>query len=342
MTFAADDGFGILYLRSDKVRFDLGGETIDTARINSGSLFVGSGAGHTGLLIVTNGTLNPEKHYQIGVSGGTGVLINDGADFRGGNLNLSNAGGTGTYLVRNGGKHTGINGATIGWSLAATMIITNAGSYVEVNGTYLKNDSRLYIGAETHMRHARGIGVYDTSVVTVEGELRLVKASYYGPMEANLFIDGGILEGSGFCANVGSNPEANPFDTLNRGTIRPGGSNTVGTLTIGPTLYTQTTGKLEFEIGGAQPGMYDRLVLHGDVTLDADQAVCEVTFIDGYAPEGGETFDLFDFDALTGSFATLTLPALDPGLAWDTSDWYVSGLLKVEIVPSTGTLLMIF
>ncbi|HEX5221936.1 MAG TPA: hypothetical protein VFZ59_20405 [Verrucomicrobiae bacterium] len=43
----------------------------------------------------------------------------------------------------------------------------------------------------------------------------------------------------------------------------------------------------------------------------------------------GDTFKLFSFTGDPGSFASLTLPALDPGLAWNTSNLSVDGTISV-------------
>jgi hypothetical protein len=343
VTVAEGDTFGIAYVRTDRVRFDLGGNTLLSGRINSGSVFVGSGAGHVGTLIVTNGTWNPSLHWQIGHAGGIGLLVNDGAWLKPGDINISNA-GTGTYLVRNGGKHTGVNSLNIGSSTVSangTLVVTNAGSSVEVNGCHVKNGSRAIIGAGADLKCSRSLAVYDTSRLRVDGALWLNKAAYFGSMQANLDIDGGVLEGSGVCTNMNATPTVNRFTTRNNGTIHPGGTNAAGSLTIGPTVYTQTVGKVVFEIGGAEAGQYDRLAILGSVSLDPGGAACEVVFLGNYLPAGGEVYNLFGFDSLAGSFAGLTLPDMGRHLAWDTGVWYESGMLSVVIVPPKGTLIMV-
>src|SRR5207253_540424 len=46
-------------------------------------------------------------------------------------------------------------------------------------------------------------------------------------------------------------------------------------------------------------------------------------------PAAGNSFDVFDWNALAGTFATLQLPALSSGLSWNTSQLYTSGVLSV-------------
>jgi hypothetical protein len=343
VTVAAGDTFGIAYVRTDRVRLDLGGNTLLSGRIGNGSVFVGSGSGHVGTLIVTNGTWNPSLHWQIGHSGGIGLLVNDGAWLKPGDINISNA-GKGTYIVRNGGQHTGVNSLNIGSSTGSangTLIVTNAGSYVEVNGCHVKNGSRAIVGPGAQLKCSRSLAVYDTSRLRIDGTLGLTKAAYFGTMQANLDLDGGVLEGSGMCTNTHATPTVSRFTTRNNGTIHPGGTNAAGCLTIGPTVYTQTVGKVVFEIGGAEAGQYDRLTILGSVSLNPAGATCEVVFLGDYLPAGGEAYNLFAYDALVGSFFQLALPDIGRQLAWDTEEWYDAGILRVAIVPPKGTCIMV-
>jgi hypothetical protein len=45
----------------------------------------------------------------------------------------------------------------------------------------------------------------------------------------------------------------------------------------------------------------------------------DVELIDGFTPQPGETFQLFN-GSLSGSFSQLTLPALGNGESWNTSN----------------------
>src|SRR6185369_7373892 len=44
----------------------------------------------------------------------------------------------------------------------------------------------------------------------------------------------------------------------------------------------------------------------------------------------GDSFNLFDAATYSGAFATLTLPALGAGLAWDSSQLIVDGTIRVS------------
>jgi hypothetical protein len=47
------------------------------------------------------------------------------------------------------------------------------------------------------------------------------------------------------------------------------------------------------------------------------------------APQAGDTFKLFSFAGNPGTFATLTLPPLNAGLIWNTSNLAVNGTISV-------------
>ena len=67
--------------------------------------------------------------------------------------------------------------------------------------------------------------------------------------------------------------------------------------------------------------------------------------INGFDPQAGNSFDLFDFGSLSGIFDTVNLPELTPGLTWNTSNLYLTGELSVaEVsapVPEPSTLLLL-
>jgi MYXO-CTERM domain-containing protein len=58
----------------------------------------------------------------------------------------------------------------------------------------------------------------------------------------------------------------------------------------------------------------------------------------------GDRWDLFDWvKAPTGTFTTVTLPALPAGMAWNTSDLYVGGTISTVVPePSAAVLLALF
>ena len=119
------------------------------------------------------------------------------------------------------------------------------------------------------------------------------------------------------------------------GDMRPGAS--PGEMAFGGDLVFGMAASLETELAGTSPGTeYDVLDVAGELNL---AGTLNVVLIDGFDPEFGDTFDLLDWGALHGTFNTVNLPRLDPGLVWNTSGLYSDGTLAVVPEPATLSLL---
>lgn len=92
---------------------------------------------------------------------------------------------------------------------------------------------------------------------------------------------------------------------------------------------------LEFELGAAQPGLFDSLQLIGLLKLQGGDLI--ISFTGDQALHLGDQFDLIDWNGITGQFGQLVLPTLGEGLAWDTSQLYTQGVLAVQAVPEPAT-----
>jgi hypothetical protein len=87
------------------------------------------------------------------------------------------------------------------------------------------------------------------------------------------------------------------------------------------------SGTLRIDLGGASS--YDKLgVSAGTMRL---AGTCTVSFVSGYMPEGGETFDILDWSGnLSGTtFQAVRLPSLSTGRFWVTNNLYVAGTISV-------------
>jgi len=74
---------------------------------------------------------------------------------------------------------------------------------------------------------------------------------------------------------------------------------------------------------------YDLLDVSGIAALNG--GTLDVTLLAGFEPSEGDVFDILDADAISGAgFDSISLPALDEGLAWDTSGLMSSGSLVVS------------
>ena len=61
-----------------------------------------------------------------------------------------------------------------------------------------------------------------------------------------------------------------------------------------------------------------------------------VTFIDGFSPPSGHTFDILDFGTISGGFRQFNLPGVNSRLTWDTSGLYTTGELVLVYDPIPG------
>jgi hypothetical protein len=92
---------------------------------------------------------------------------------------------------------------------------------------------------------------------------------------------------------------------------------------------------LSMALGGLVPGSgHDQIVFTGSVLFDVGSRLA-VSLVDGFAPAGGQSFQLFRYtgSAPQGQFDGFDLPMLAAELMWDTSAIYSSGVLSVTAVP---------
>jgi hypothetical protein len=112
------------------------------------------------------------------------------------------------------------------------------------------------------------------------------------------------------------------------GTHDPGFSPTL--LNVGNVTYASTA-SLDMELGGTTRGtQYDAIVSTGNLKFGGSLLV---SLLNGFAPAVGNSFDLFDWSTLSGTFANIQLPKLAGGLTWNTSQLYTTGTLSVGGVP---------
>src|SRR5262249_1443813 len=117
------------------------------------------------------------------------------------------------------------------------------------------------------------------------------------------------------------------------GTHDPGLSPTL--MNVGSVTYASTA-TLIMELGGTSrslPNQYDAILASGKLSLGGTLAV---SLINSFAPVAGNSFDLFDWGTLAGTFTSLQLPPLAGGLVWDASQLYTTGLLSVVAAPLPG------
>ncbi len=126
----------------------------------------------------------------------------------------------------------------------------------------------------------------------------------------------------------------------NFGTLQPG--NTPGILTIDGDYTQGPGGKLILEIGGLALGTeQDQLVITGNAVIDGTVVF---SFIDGFAPLLGQTFNLLDVDGTLAGNPLFVVEGLEDGWQFSTSfneatDTYALTSLKdgIATTPEPGT-----
>ena len=93
---------------------------------------------------------------------------------------------------------------------------------------------------------------------------------------------------------------------------------------------------VNMEIAARGPGGCDRIVFVGAAALAES---LNVLLAEGFVPEKGDVFDLFDWGSAAGRFTGVDVPDLPGGLTWDTSALYDSGEISVVPEPCLAVLL---
>ena len=92
-------------------------------------------------------------------------------------------------------------------------------------------------------------------------------------------------------------------------------------------LGSQNT--LFMDIGGTARGtQYDAMDVAGRLTFGG---TLTATLINAFAPQPGDSFNLFDWGTKAGTFSTVNVPALNPGLAWNQGNLYLDGTLSIGL-----------
>ena len=303
---------------------NLGGN-VDCTVLNQGT-YVHAG-GEFNALLVNQGTFAMTADFAPaeGVINYTSMtiptnlsLFANGAGFDNrGRLGLAGGTLTGSGLLTNSGD-------IFGYGVISNQV-SNTGMIEASNGTL-----RL---AGSVLNAVGGILTADPGAkLTVDGGL---------VANPGLILDlkGGTLDNGGHTltnANLISGSGTFVGSIVNDATIAPGHS--PGQLTLTGDLVLGTPSTLAMQLAGDSTNLYDRILVGG--LLDFNGTL-DVTLLDGFDPVAGDTFDLFNFGAESGAFSATNLPALDAGLAWDTSQLLSKGELSVSAIPEPASCAML-
>ena len=122
-------------------------------------------------------------------------------------------------------------------------------------------------------------------------------------------------------------------DLVNSGAVLSPGDG-VGVMSVIGNFLQSEDGVLAIDLAGIDN--YDLLDIQGSAEFGGELSV---SLLGGFQPSLGDEFDILNFGSASGSFDSMSLPALEGGLQWDMSNLYVAGNLAV--VPEPAGLLLL-
>jgi hypothetical protein len=317
----------------------VGGLTV----LGSGTL---AGDGRVAGVVVNRGTVLATADTTLRLDGG---LDNHGLVTGNGRIdaNLINRGdgqgvrvGAGQGLTLAGTVHTNGDGAAIqvsgGGELRFVGNLTNQGGAVlQLNHATLRLDNGLTNGGQVQISFG-GAEVVGEVVNHRAGRI-IASGGSHTTFWDRLVNDGEVRASAGAqIVYFGAVSGAGSFNTSGAGAYHrfEGGylpGNSPADVSVGDVQFAST---LTMEISGLAPGSgHDRIRFSGSVLFDTG-SVLDVQLLGGWQPQAGDHYQLFAFSqAPQGQFDDVWLPALAPGLQWDSSGLYTSGLLAVSGVP---------
>jgi len=257
-----------------------------------------------------NGTSdNGTTTIKVGMLSGAGLFFNAGLEVGSSNTNglfsgiISGASsvkkvGTGLWIVTGANTYTGTT--------------TVADGTMNLNGSLGAGTVNVLDGALLNLIGSTA----GSAIISNGGTLNLA-----GTVASSL-ANSGTLRGAGTvtgAANLGSNSTTIP------------GNTSIGTLTFGSNVTMNSSATLSMQIVGSGSTSCDKLAIAGIFNCNG---ILDVSLSSGTLTNGA-TYQLINAaGGISGTFTSITLPVLDQGLEWDSTELYSTGTIKV--VNSTG------
>ena len=312
---------------------------------------IGVGYRTAGTIAISNGTQLESANGYVGYNtntSGTATVSGAGSVWHSSNLFIGPS-GTGTLTVENGGLVTNRNGY-VGYygdfDGNGTMKVTGPGSRWENNFNLIIGDvygkGTLTIENGGVVTSSYGVLAYSgATTVTGVGSQWLNSGKMRVGVEGKGILtvqDGGIVEIGdvlklGTVGTLTGNGGTIVGNVVNEGLIAPG--NSPGVLTIDGDLTT--TGIVKFELAGTGSGLFDQLLVTGELDLGG---IVEIDLINGFNPVSHNSFKVLDFAKFNdaGYVFDFSHSVLGAGLSWDTSTFEVDGTIRV--VPETSSIIL--
>ncbi len=346
-TFLALDKFDGTPPGDVSVTVDGSNSTLETETVTVGSSEVQTSA--SAELIVSNGGLlsaapAPGNQYSYGQ-----IYVGSDSETRDDRLVVTGAGSraeatdfVGLLSLRGSDRIDVLAGGSLdstggdiwvgGFESPAEMLVSDAGSSAGAAGDVVVGFTR-FVGFQDpdtytgpiYGRHDGTLRVANGGSLTAAGDVIIDNSPAFDetgrtvagdPVSAELIVElGGTVTASRVLVNAGGTVSGAgglimADLVVNGGVVKPGAS--PGILTVDGNL--DLLGALvEIEIGGTGIGMFDQLVVTGDVFADAGTEFVFSLF-DNYELKAGDTFDFFDVDGtLDLSSAMFNLSGLGTG-----------------------------
>lgn len=312
--------------------------------VDVGDLVVGNGSAQSGEYMLSNGRIDARDRIVVGNHVvGTFTQTGGRVDSLNATIIVGNtAGADGSHYQVDGGL-TETSGLWVGNYGDATF--TQTGGYVDASGVVIAREAtstasysleggRLWSSGTVSFGDGVGSFELDGGILDVN-TLDATGGSFTftsGTLQADQILGMNLAMSDGLL-DVGT---LNGDLSMSGGILAPGNSPGVMTITGD---YLLSGGMLDMELAGLSQGTeFDFVDINGNWTITGGDL--QVSLLGGFTPTVGNSFDLFDFNSLTGTFDNLFLPTLTGSLAWDTSSLYTSGTISVldaTAVPEPST-----
>ncbi len=186
------------------------------------------------------------------------------------------------------------------------------------------------------------INVSDGSSLAMNNEVHLngnvITKSGAGTLAINniLVTDGGVIDVQEGVVTGGGLLAGNLVNS--GGLISPG--NSPGILEVTGNYFQADSAMLSIEIAGKEAGVsYDVLVIGGTAFL---KGFLEISFLDGFEPSLGDSFQILQANRIEGAFESFLLPELGQGMQWNLTEISSQGLVSVvSAVPEPQSCLLL-
>jgi len=291
-----------------------GGGTFNVTVEYVRDFFTGNWSAFTGRINVSAGPSNPTGDFRVNNPdgyAGAALYLNDNV-----NLYNINASGQTTSIGELGGASGAYIGGGSGASANPTWSIGARNTTNTFAGTIADSGVSSLVKVGTGTLILTGANTFSGGATVSSGALLVNNPAGSGTGVGPVTVaGGGWLGGTGIISNS---------VTVNAGGVLAPG-NPLGTLTLSNNLTLAAGATVAFQV---QPSPVTNNVLKVAGTLTKGGTLF-VTNSSGTALASGNSFKLFSAGVGAGAFASVILPPLPAGLAWNTNTLNTSGTLSI-------------